>query len=67
MCTKVKFTKLEALTTLANMPKKQYRREIRAYHCPECNCWHLTSKEYEQYQTESVENELFKPYLNNEI
>lgn len=47
MCTKVQFSKREAKTALNQLKKvrKKYRKEIRAYHCPNCNHWHLTSQE----------------------
>lgn len=48
-CDKKQFTKLEAEGALkqARHHRKQekYRKECRMYHCPDCNMWHLTSKE----------------------
>ena len=52
MCEKKRFSKREAIGAL-NYNKKRnvnrrfdrrFRREVRYYHCPECNYWHLTSK-----------------------
>lgn len=52
MCNKIKYTKREAQTALNFLFKKRNfknRREKRIYHCPECNMWHLTSKDlYEE-------------------
>ena len=48
-CDKKQFTKREAEGALNKAkihPKQEgYRKECRMYHCPECNMWHLTSKE----------------------
>ena len=47
MCSKVPFDKKGAISALNYNKKKnrQYRKEIRYYKCPECNMYHLTSKE----------------------
>lgn len=47
MCNKVKFSKIEAASALKHglNKHKKYRREVRMYNCPDCNYWHLTSKE----------------------
>lgn len=48
MCNKIKYTKREANTALKSCRKfrrKQFRKEKRIYHCPDCNMWHLTSRE----------------------
>jgi hypothetical protein len=40
-------SKADARTALASAnrrrSRRQQRRETRAYHCPGCNAWHLTS------------------------
>ena len=46
-CNKQQFSKRQAMEVLNYCKKnraKQYRREERAYHCPECNSWHLTKR-----------------------
>jgi hypothetical protein len=49
-CIKRRYTKKEAVTALnfirENRYGRQYRKEMRYYHCPLCNNWHLTSKEF---------------------
>ncbi len=46
-CTKKKLRKSDAKSILAynrkNHSDSRWRREIRYYHCPKCNMWHLTS------------------------
>jgi hypothetical protein len=48
-CKKIQFTKIEAKSILNHNRKshfnKKWRKEVRYYHCPECNMWHLTSRE----------------------
>lgn len=50
MCDKRQFSKREAegaLNRNKNIKGKKVwkrRKEVRCYHCPECNTWHLTSK-----------------------
>ena len=46
-CEKKQFKKREAEAILKLKPKsnKHRKKEIRCYHCPLCNWWHLTSKE----------------------
>lgn len=51
-CDKSKFTKKGAKTALnyirdTRFGRKQYRKEVRSYHCPLCGSWHLTSKKDE--------------------
>lgn len=49
MCTKISYTKRDAQTALnflLSVRNFKCRREKRIYHCPDCNMWHLTSKEY---------------------
>lgn len=45
---KVRFSKREAQTALNaaryDRKRRKWRREVRYYHCPECNAYHLTSK-----------------------
>ena len=56
-------TKLDALLALQNIGSKdKYSivshhkyKESRAYMCPDCECWHLTSMSLEQYQ--EIKNE----------
>lgn len=44
-CRKVRYrNELDARVALALMPDKVKRREVRAYRCPDCKRWHLTSK-----------------------
>ncbi len=48
MCNKIKYTKRDAQTALNFLLSVKHfkcRREKRIYHCPDCNMWHLTSKE----------------------
>lgn len=70
MCSKVKFTKIEAASAL-NFAKKdgrKFRREQRYYHCPECNHWHLTSHELIEgkkvKEIELIEKERWEKLLN---
>ena len=49
ICKKRKFkTKIDAMLALAsarwNGQTHGNRNEVRVYHCPICNAWHLTSK-----------------------
>lgn len=46
MCNKKQFTKKEAQGALNNRRKlsDRFAKEKRYYHCPDCNMWHLTSK-----------------------
>lgn len=46
-CNKVQYSKREAHEAIKFLPTvgKQYRKEKRAYHCPNCNHWHITSKD----------------------
>lgn len=43
---KVQFrTELDAKIAYSLKSEKEKRREIRAYQCPKCRKWHLTSQE----------------------
>lgn len=48
MCKKKKLDKIKAMMIVANAQKKSQknfnRREVRFYHCSECNAYHTTSK-----------------------
>lgn len=46
-CEKKQLRKKEAEAILKHKPKAHHNRkkEVRYYHCPLCNMWHLTSKE----------------------
>ena len=50
MCDKKQFSKREAQGALnrnrhiKSKKGQKRRKEVRFYHCPECNMWHLTSK-----------------------
>jgi hypothetical protein len=47
-CQKVKFGKKEVKTVLNYIrfnQNKRWRKEVRYYHCPDCNHWHLTSRD----------------------
>lgn len=56
MCQKICYDKRGAQgeLNLINKAKRRYRRksknrrEVRYYHCPECNAYHLTSQEYRE-------------------
>jgi hypothetical protein len=56
-------TKIEAVTALKFLDShsrlkrfsKKFRKEIRSYHCPLCNWWHLTSKTNEFLNKEERE------------
>lgn len=44
-CTKVRYSNHAlALAALAKVKEKSTRHEQRAYLCPWCHCWHLTSQ-----------------------
>lgn len=46
-CNKQQFSKRQAMEVLNYCKKnrgKQYRKEERAYYCPDCNAWHLTKR-----------------------
>lgn len=61
MCTKQKYDKKLATTALNHCKKekgKKYRNECRIYECPECNSWHLTSKEEWEQSTQLTLNDL---------
>ena len=46
-CDKKCFTKKEAKSAIDAAKKgANYRREKRMYFCHQCNCWHLTKREY---------------------
>ena len=70
ICQKKQYDKKGAQTALNNILRylKRFsrRKEIRYYHCPLCNTWHLTSTDddYEKLNIE-IKEELFKPYLND--
>jgi hypothetical protein len=57
-CNKRQFSKREAVTALKfireNRYGKKYRKEMRYYHCPLCNNWHLTSREEGLYRSEDI-------------
>jgi hypothetical protein len=42
---KIRFTEKEAKLALDNYPSEKKRKPVRAYHCPICLFWHLTSRE----------------------
>lgn len=49
MCDKVKYDKKGAQTALNSITRQKHKRwrkkkEVRYYHCPLCNGWHLTSR-----------------------
>lgn len=66
-CDKRQLTKKDAETALKRIrhhrKKDKYRKECRMYHCPDCNMWHLTSKESEPPSPKIEPLEEFKKYL----
>ena len=53
---KVKFGKKEVKTLLNYIrfsQSKRWRKEVRYYHCPDCNHWHLTSSD--KYDDEKID------------
>lgn len=56
-CLKIKYDKKGAETTLNKLlnsgrkhrQRNKQRHEQRIYHCPLCNAYHLTSKDYDSY------------------
>ena len=54
--------KQEAMAILNHLPMKQYRREKRYYHCPECNMWHLTSNEAGILKHDFIHLDKFQQY-----
>lgn len=62
MCYKIKFNKREAQTVLNNnrerrgLKSHRGRKEIRAYQCEECNMWHLTSMETDEFNEWQKQN-----------
>jgi len=49
------YTKKDAQSML-NLRRSRLRgsrRELRMYHCPRCNFWHLTDKEYGTFHLEA--------------
>lgn len=61
-CLKVKYSKVEAQTVLNKLlrhdrrsrERDKQRKEQRIYHCPLCNAYHLTSKDFDDYSDLSV-------------
>jgi hypothetical protein len=46
-CDKKCFTKKEADIVIEKAKKgASYRKEKRKYFCHDCNCWHLTKRDY---------------------
>lgn len=68
MCSKIQYTKKEAEAILKRIPKHRTKRKkpVRAYQCPKCNFWHLTSKEYSEEKPREIENPEFKKFLKQE-
>lgn len=64
MCNKQKLSKREAQGALNKIKNhntlrfrgSKWRKEIRMYQCAECNAWHLTSMEKEDYE-QHMDNE----------
>lgn len=51
ICEKRTFpTKKDAMDSIKKPAKQDKKRPIRAYECPKCSGWHLTSKEVEEYK-----------------
>ena len=54
-CDKIGYNKRDAQTALNNAIKQRKiynhknRKECRLYHCNECNMWHLTAMDEEEY------------------
>jgi len=73
MCSKVSFSKRDAQSVLNRIVSRgygQYRKEIRIYHCPECNQWHLTSHDNREGSRKIEEVDLaffesWKKLINN--
>lgn len=66
MCSKKKFSKIEAITCLnkdTRERRRSFRREKRVYYCETCNCWHLTSQD-DREETEEFDL-TFKTKWNN--
>lgn len=65
ICSKIKYDKLGTQIELKriNTHLRKYRRkniqrhEMRAYYCPQCNAWHLTSKEERTEEEIQLENQ----------
>lgn len=71
-------TKVEVATALKFLDShrglkqfsKKFRKEVRYYHCPLCNWWHLTSKNKEVSSKKEreiiiIHEERWKKLLNN--
>jgi len=52
LCTKRAFpTKKDAMDSIVKPPKRRNgKAPLRAYECPKCSQWHLTSKSVEEYR-----------------
>ena len=74
-CEKKQLTKVDAINILnynfnhSKSKHKKHRKEIRYYHCPDCNMWHLTSKASGENKViffDIIEKERWEKLLINE-
>lgn len=64
------YDRLGALLALAesSASASAQRNEVRAYRCPRCNCWHLTSKAlYERPVLAQYRKDRKLPYAKPEL